>query len=1292
MPFRFLKRTSQCFSPVLAIALTLGFSPLRSEGAIDVLTYHYDLARTGQNTNETILTPANVVPAKFGKVFSHPVDGYVYGQPLILTGVTIPGQGVHNVAYVVTQHDSVYAFDADNADGADAQPLWQLSFINPAGGVTTVPSGDTGSGDIVPEVGITATPVIDKDSSTIFIEVKTKEHGTWVHRLHALDCSTGAERPNSPIVITASVRGAGDGSSGGVVSFNALREHDRPALTLFTPPGYTNKALFLAYTSHGDNGPYHGWVLGYDATTLKSIGVFNATPNGGLGGIWMSGNGLAVDNQGNMFAETGNGSYSETAKNYGDSFLKVAWKTNAIYLADYFTPYNQAALNAVDEDLGSGGNMVLPDEVGSTAHPHLLVGSGKEGRIYLVDRDGMGRYNTSNDNQIVQWLGPGTIGGAWSSPAYFNGVIYYQGSGDVMKAFAISNGKINGTPLSTSGTGFGFPGATPVISANGSSNAIAWAIQTDGYNSKGPSVLHAYVATNLQTELWNSSMSGTRDTAGWATKFTVPVVANGKVYIGTGNEFDVYGVATWTADPLVAPNGAVFTNSVNVAITDGSPNAAIFYTIDGSTPTQASTRYTGPFVLTNSAAVKARAFAPGSAGSAVVTATFIVSTSLGSGTGLFGQYWANQAASFAGTPRLTRVDPGINFDWNNQGPDPSIGTVNYTVRWSGTVQAQFTEAYTFYVTADDGVRLYVNGQKVVDAWYDQAPTEYNATVNLQAGAQYKIQVDYYQRGGGAEAILSWSSPSTAKQVIPTSQLYPPVFPPVVNLSVFPIDSVIAGPASLTMHADATSPNSTIQSVQFLLGSTPLQTISNAPYTFTTTGITPGTYALYAVAADANGNSTKSSPWNFVVVASTNTSPYGLTNRPAFAKYLGFSTNAADPLPKLLSKTGAFADTPSMKTAPGLLSYSVNAPFWSDGALKKRWMGVPYDGGLLTPANQIAYSQDNNWDFPAGTVFVKHFDLATNDLAPGSTRRLETRLLVYAGAGAVYGATYRWRADGSDADLVANPATESIAITTAAGVRTQQWYYPGPTDCLTCHTTAAGGVLGASKTRQLNGPSLFGSAQVVDNQIRALNRAGYLNPALEESIISSLPRYAPASDLSASVETRARSFLDVNCAYCHQPGGTGRAQFDLRIITPLAQANVVNGPVTANFGVPGAKAVVPGDELRSIIYRRVAATNTLEKMPPIARNEVDFADLAVLGQWIDSLYPPAPAIRLARAQGLIFATWPTNTPPYFLQVANTPDPAAWQPGPTPSVSRTNFLVQFPKTNHWFLRLTSQAPIP
>lgn len=563
--------------------------------AADVLTYHNDNARTGQNPGESTLTPSIVNYHQFGRLFSRPLDGYVYAQPLYVSNLAIPGKGTHNVVFVATEHDTVYAFDADSNIGPNAHALWRRSFINPPS-ITTVPSEDTGTEDLVPQVGITGTPVIDASSGTLYVVAKTKEHGEYFQRLHALDITTGAEKFGGPVVIQATVPGTGDGSDH--IDFDPLIEHQRSALLL------SRGVVYIAWASHGDNGPYHGWILGYNATTLQQVAVFNSTPNGTLGGIWMAGGGLAADDAGNIYGVTGNGTFDiDTPRtNFGDTLLKFATDSNgALSVADFFTPFDQQELATDDLDLGSSGPVLLPDQPGGS--PHLLVFAGKNPKIYLVDRDNLGQFNASSD-QIVQSV-TGEIPGSFGTPGYFNGRIYYHGSQEslqeTLKAFDLSGGVIDPNPSSESTIAYGFPGAVPSISADGASNGIVWETQR---GVTAPGVLHAYDANDVSNELYNSSQAGARDTFGLAVKFAPPTVANGKVFVGAANRLAVFGIfRTGIYNGLVDSGTFESSGFAHFVVTRGNVFTArirlgsALYTVTGRF--DASDTAVGTFILRN---------------------------------------------------------------------------------------------------------------------------------------------------------------------------------------------------------------------------------------------------------------------------------------------------------------------------------------------------------------------------------------------------------------------------------------------------------------------------------------------------------------------------------------------------------------------------------------------------------------------------------------------------------------------------------------------------------------------
>jgi hypothetical protein len=523
----------------------------------DVLTYHNDLGRTGANLNETILTPSNVNSTDFGKQFSYAVDGQVYASPLYKSNVVIAGQGTFNVVYVATEHDSVYAFDADsNTSGPSGNGLlWKDSFLGT--GITPFSTSDAyGCTQISPEIGITATPVIDPSTSTLFVVAQTKEvvgsTTTYHQKLHALDLATGQEKLGGPVEITASVAGTGDG--GTTVTFHAQDYKERPGLVL------SNGVIYTSWASHCDINPSgrsaHGWVIGYDASTLTQTSVFCTSPNGNLDTVWQGNGSLAVDAGGNLYFETGNGSSGPSNSNYSEAFLKLS-PTGGLHVVDYFIPANFQALDSADNDIGSGAPVALPDAAGSTQHPHLLVGAGKDGRIFLIDRDNMGQLSNppNGPDQIVQELPANTVsGGSWDTPAYFmdsNGDqwIYYAGNGDHLKAFGIANAQLSTSATSQSANSFtGNYGATPVISANGTNNGIVWAVREGS-----PAVLYAYDATNLANELYDSSQAGTRDRLGTGVKFFTPTVAGGKVFVATtsstNNTLTVFGLFNQPEDP-----------------------------------------------------------------------------------------------------------------------------------------------------------------------------------------------------------------------------------------------------------------------------------------------------------------------------------------------------------------------------------------------------------------------------------------------------------------------------------------------------------------------------------------------------------------------------------------------------------------------------------------------------------------------------------------------------------------------------------------------------------------------
>lgn len=530
-----------------------------------VFTYHNDNSRAGANQKEFGLTTSTVKTATFGKLFSCAVDSAIYAQPLWIPNLTF-GAAKHNVVVVATERNSVYAFDADVSP---CVTLWQKNLIDAAHGGTAgespVPSSQVGSGfgDLAPEVGITGTPVIDPGTNILYVVSKSVSGTTqFFQRLHALDLTTGNEKlnANKPVLISASVPGDGDGSSGGNVAFDPRNEHQRPGLAL------VNGVVYIAWASHEDHDPYHGWIMGFNASTLAPVpnGVFNTTPNAvagfsySRGGIWMAGGAPAADTGNNLYLITGNGTYNGSS-NFSDSILRFN-TSGGLALHDWFTPKDQGFLDSRDFDLGSGGAVVLVDLPAPAPVPHLLIGGGKAGsgnfgEIYVLNRDLMGQF-TANDSGVIQQFPLGNF--VFAMAAFWQNRLYIASASGPLTAFTFDPATGLFTNTSTpvqSPTSYGFPGATPSVSSSGTTNGIIWAIDSSSYctspsTSCGPAVLHAYDAANLATELWNSSQVAA-DKAGNAVKFTVPTVANGKVYVGTRGsdttnggigELDVYGL------------------------------------------------------------------------------------------------------------------------------------------------------------------------------------------------------------------------------------------------------------------------------------------------------------------------------------------------------------------------------------------------------------------------------------------------------------------------------------------------------------------------------------------------------------------------------------------------------------------------------------------------------------------------------------------------------------------------------------------------------------------------------
>jgi mono/diheme cytochrome c family protein len=1258
---------------------SLSFTTLSNDPAVTrvpVLTYHYDNTRQGVNANETWLTPGNVNTNTFGKLFSYALDGYVYAEPLIMTNVTIPGQGAHNVVFVATEHDSLYALDADsNAAGTNNGVLWKINFGLSANSATA-PFGYRYSGggytDIVPEVGMTGTPVIDATTGTIYVSAFTRDIAggvtNYVHRIHALDVTSGAERPYSPVIVAGSVPGTGVGSSGGVQTFSAIQHGQRPALCL------ANGLLVVAYASYADTDPYHGWVFAYNATNLALKGIFNTTPNATTaafganaaeGGIWMGGGGLCVDSSNNIYFETGNGSFSANTNggDYSDSFVKLSTTnsltTNNLAVVDYFAPYDQATLAANDTDLGSCGPLLLPDSVGSVAHPHLIVGPGKSGKIYLVDRDNMGHFQNGSDSQIVQSFNG--INGSWSPPAYWNNLLFFQASSAPMKAFSISNAAINPVAVATAPVSFGGLNGSPVVSANGVNNGIAWVLNNNSGNSGSPGALYAFNALNISQMLWNSTQMGSRDSMGPGVKMTSLTVAGGKVYVGGQYALSVYGLASFLPAPIISPSGGLFTNSVTVTISNTTPGALTYYTIDGTTPTTNSPLYAGSFVITTTTKVQAIAVKAGFVNSAVASANFVNSlnyppppwqtSDIGSVAAVGSAFFSNGVFIVSGSgadiwntadafryvylPLTNGCD--ISARVTSQGNTDPWAKGGVMIRDSLAAGA----AYAYMaITPGNGTDFQYRSQNGISSdgsvsggALNPAPnnwvrlTRTNSTFSgyksadgvnwtLVGSATLTLPSAFYYAGLGVTAHNDGAlSTDTLDNVTVNGFTYNNP-PPAVVLTAPASNSTYTAAASVTLSADADALYDSIAQVNFYANAVFRGSATNVPYAVTITGMAAGSYTLTAVAVSSSGLMGTSAPVN-ITVTSGSGQPYGLTSRGISPAFFNMPATSLGSLPALLSQTGVFTNTPSMSAASGLIPYAPNVALWSDGAMKTRYMGVPNNGGAITPDEQIAFAPTGYWTFPAGTVFVKTFQLNTDTSNSNVVRRLETRLLVRDVNGAVYGVTYKWRPDNSEADLLSSSLYEDIAITNGGGVTTQTWYYPSPSDCLSCHTPVANYVLGLN-TRQLNGNYSYAATGVTDNQVRTFNRLGLFNPAFNESGVTNFEKLSALGNAGASFQERARSYLDANCAQCHQPGGAG-ITFDGRYDTPLTNQNLIYGGLNG----AGFAMIVPRDIWRSQVRLRMDTTNNALKMPPLARQLIDSNAVAVLEGWINSL-PGTPA--------------------------------------------------------------------
>ena len=714
--------------PALFLFISFFLPTLPTAAQTNVLTYHNDNARTGQNLNETLLTLSNVNSTNFGKLGSLSVDGLVDAQPLYVANLTVAGS-LHNVVFVVTEHDSVYAFDADTF----AQ-LWKVTV--PGSGETT--SDNRGCSQVTPEIGITSTPVIDLGAGshgTIFVVAMSKDNfGNYHQRLHALDVTTGAEISGSPTTIQATFPNVT-----GQVTFDSKQYKERAGLLLL------NGVIYTSWASHCDIAPYSGWVMGYSESTLQQVNVFDFTPNGSEGSVWMSGAGPAADSLGNIYFLAANGTFDTTLNangfpvngDYGNAFMKLSTSGNSLSVADYFTMRNTVAESNADQDLGSGGALLLPNLTDSSGNTrHLAVGAGKDSVIYVVDRDSMGKFNSTSDNIYQEISANGLSGGSgvYAMPAYFNGTLYYGAVNDSLKAFTITSPRLATPPSSKTASTFAYPGTTPSISANGASNGIVWAVE----NSGGTGILHAYDATNLASELYNSNQAGTRDKFS-DNKFITPMIANGKVFVGAPTSVIVFGLLKGGTPPALL---SIAVTPANSSIPNGTSQqfTATGSYSDGSTQN-----------LTNSVTW-------GSSNTSVAT---IDSTGLATAVGTGNTTVSAVSGSVSGSTTLIVTSLGA-----------SAGTA-YVQSASGIDHYNTSSAsakFSSNVTANDAIAVFCVWTALSQTLYSVTDTQGNAFTmvdNPTSGTYGRAAMAYAitRSSGGDTVSCNFSTASMGKSII-----------------------------------------------------------------------------------------------------------------------------------------------------------------------------------------------------------------------------------------------------------------------------------------------------------------------------------------------------------------------------------------------------------------------------------------------------------------------------------------------------------------------------------------------
>ena len=660
-----------------------------------ILTQHNDYNRTGWNRNETALNIQNISPTSFGKQFEYPVSGQVYAQPLYVAGLNIPGKGMKNIIFIATMHNDVYAFDADDSTLA-RQPYWKTN-LGPS-----VPMPDPLIGkscgnynDIKEEIGILSTPIIDTVTNTIYVVTKSKENGAYIDRVHALDTKTGLPKFGSPKIVDGSVNGSGDGSMNGIVRFLPVNENQRSSLII------VNGILYLCYAGYCDTPPYHGWIFGYNAQDLQQQKiVFNTTPNGDEGGIWMAGQGPAVDSTGDIYVITGNGKFDPATGDYGDCFLRLRPQGGTLQVIDYFAPYNQDHLDQIDADLGSDGPLLIPGT-------DLVTGSGKEGILYLLKRNNLGKYNAAFDTCWQRF--PSFNGHLHGSTVYFEdqpsaGLTYWWSENDNLKSFRIDNtGKYKPVAESTGPHApSGMPGGMLSGSSEGSKpgSAILWAnipISEDANHATVDGILRAFDATDLSKELWNSQQIASRDQLGKFAKFCAPTIANGRVYMSTfSNKVNVYGPVNTGSLPLREPENPSNTkNGLDYSYFEGDWNQLPVFNML--------------------------------------------------------------------RPEKTGTINGLNFS-------PALRPDYFAFRYTGYIEIPTDGFYTFYLNSDDGSKFYIGDINVINNNGLHAAQEVTGWIGLKAG-KHAFTVEFFEKAGDQVLTLSYQGPGISKRLVPESAFF-----------------------------------------------------------------------------------------------------------------------------------------------------------------------------------------------------------------------------------------------------------------------------------------------------------------------------------------------------------------------------------------------------------------------------------------------------------------------------------------------------------------------------------------